>query len=157
MRLKAHSLAGIGGNITAEALRAACKSFEKAAYHGNIKELQTRFTELSEEFERVIEGIAAIEETIIVGAAPSAKSDFDSKDLNALYRILKELEKYLGDFDPVGAESAKSRIEDTGVPTELASDYHELCRKLQDLDYAAAEAALTRMQKTLHDLMRMES
>jgi CheY-like chemotaxis protein/HPt (histidine-containing phosphotransfer) domain-containing protein len=157
VRLKAHSLAGISGNIAAEALRAACKSFEKAAHRGDQKELQSRFPELREEFGRVIEGIAAIEETVVDEASPSAESDFDPKDLNVLYQILQELEKYLGDFDPIGAESARSRIEGTGVPTELASDYHELCRKLQDLDYAAAEAALSRMQKTLLDIMGMGS
>ncbi|MBT8366466.1 MAG: response regulator [Deltaproteobacteria bacterium] len=157
VHLKAHSLAGIGGNIAAEALKEACKSLEKAVHLGEKKEIQTRFPELREEFERVIEGISTIAETTIVASVQSAESDFDSKDLNTLYQTLREMEKCLGDFDPIGVESARSRIEDTGVPGELKSDYHELSRKLQDLDYPAAAVTLTTMQKTLRDIMRTES
>ena len=112
---------------------------------------------LQAEFERVIEGISTIGETTRIATVAPGDSGFHPKDLDTLYQSLRDLQKYLSDFDPVGTESAKSRIEDTGVPTEMKSDYHELCRKLQDLDYAAAEAALTRMQNTLHDIMRKES
>ena len=157
VRLKAHSLAGIGGNIAAETLKEACKALEKAAHLGEKKEIQIRYPELREEFERVIQGIATIAEKTNAASAPSDEPDFDLKDLDALYQALRELQKCISDFDPIGVESARSRIEDTGVPGELKSDYHELSRKLQDLDYPAAEATLTAMQKTLHGIMRKES
>ncbi|MDJ0815616.1 MAG: response regulator [Desulfobacterales bacterium] len=157
VRLKAHSLAGIGGNIAAEALKAACKSIEKAAHRGDKKDIQTRLPGLQAEFERVIEGISTIEETARPATVAPVDSGFRLEDLDTLYQSLRDLQKYLSDFDPVGTETARSRIEDTGVPTEMKSDYHELCRQLQDLDYAAAQAALTRMQNMLQDIMRKES
>ncbi len=157
VRLKAHSLAGIGGNIAAEALKAACKSIEKAAHRGDKKDIQTRLPGLQAEFERVIEGISTIEETARPATVAPVDSGFRLEDLDTLDQSLSDLQKYLSDFDPVGTETARSRIEDTGVPTEMKSDYHELCRQLQDLDYAAAQAALTRMQNMLQDIMRKES
>jgi hypothetical protein len=157
VRLKAHSLAGISGNIAAETLKKACKSIEKTARLGNKNEIQARFPELQEEFERVVEGIATIEETTITASAPAVEPDFNLKNLNELIRYLADLEKYLDDFDPIGAESARSSIDATGVPAELRSDYDELSRSIQDLDYTAAKDTLTRMQKTLQDVVRKES
>jgi hypothetical protein len=68
-----------------------------------------------------------------------------------------ELAKYLSDFDPIGVESAVTGMEKSGIPAELNSDYHELSRRLQDLDYAAAKTTLAAMQKALHELMGKES
>ena len=69
-----------------------------------------------------------------------------------LYHIL-QLER----FDPGGVESAMKRIEETGLPAELKSHYHELSQKLHDLDYKAAGEALTRIQNILHDIMGKKS
>jgi HPt (histidine-containing phosphotransfer) domain-containing protein len=153
VRLKAHSLAGISGNIAADALKKAGKSLEKAAQLGNKNEIDARFTELREEFDRVIEGIATIGRTATAESGPTLKTNLDPGELHQLRRFLVDLEKYLADFDPVGAESARSRIDVTGVPAELLSEYEELSRNIRDLDYTAARAALTGMQRTLQDLM----
>ena len=83
-------------------------------------------------------------------------TDNDSFDRNALDSALQKLEKCIEDFDPVGVESAMARINDAGIPVELKSLYQDLNREIQDLDYAAAAAALAAMQKTLHDITGKE-
>ncbi len=157
VRLKSHSLAGIGGNIAADKLREACKSLEKAAQIGKKTEMRNLFIELREEFERVIQAISTIQEPADRGSAPPHAPDMDSIDLDSFYQTLKELDKSVGDFDPVGVESAIKRIEETGLPAELKSHYHELIQKLHDLDYKAAEEPLTKIQKTLQDIMGKKS
>jgi len=156
VRLKAHSLAGISGNIAAVALKEACKSLEKAAQLGDNKKIQSLWPELREEFERVIQGIATIVDSEGTATAPRAATDHDSIDLNALDSALTALEKFIEDFDPVGVESAMARISDAGIPAELNSRYQDLSREIQNLDYAAAAAALAAMQKTLHNITGKE-
>ena len=157
VRLKSHSLAGIGGNIAAEAFRKGCQSLEKAAQRLDIKAMQTRFPEIQEEFERVLEGISTIAESTEIGSRPPAAPDIDTIDLDALDQAMGALAKYLSDFDPIGVESAVAGMEKSGIPVELNADYQELSRRLQDLDYTTAQTTLRAMQKTLHELMGNKS
>jgi HPt (histidine-containing phosphotransfer) domain-containing protein len=157
VRLKAHSLAGIGGNLSADKLRKACKSLEKAAQIGNKVQMHKRFSELRQEFERVIQAISTIQEPANMESASPLAPEIDSTDLDSFYQTLKDLKKSVGDFDPVGVESAMKKIEHTGLPAELKSQYHELTQKLHDLDYKAAGETLTKIQKILHDIMGKKS
>lgn len=115
------------------------------------------FPELLREFERVIQAIPTIADPADMESAPPDAPDMDSMDLEFIYQALKELEKFVGDFDPVGVESTMKRIAETGLPAELKSHYHELTQKLHDLDYKAAEETLTKIQKTLDDIMGKKS
>ena len=90
-------------------------------------------------------------------SVPPHAPDIDSIDLDLIYQAMKELEKCVGDFDPVGVESAMKRIKKTGLPAELKSHYHELTQKLHDLDYKTAEETLTKIQKILRDIMGKKS
>jgi hypothetical protein len=80
-----------------------------------------------------------------------------SSFLDAFYQNLNELKQSVGDFDPIGVESAIKRIEETGVPTEFKSHYQEMLPKLDNLDYKTAEETLTKILKTLHDVMGKKS
>lgn len=157
VRLKAHSLAGIGGNLAVDKLKDKCKSLEKAAQIGNKMQMEKLFPELSREFDRVIQAVSTIEKPAEMESVPPHAPDMDSIDLDLIYQAIKELEKCVGDFDPVGVESAMKRIEETGLPAELKPHYHELTQKLHDLNYKTAEETLTKIQKILNDIMGKKS
>ncbi len=152
-RLKAHSLAGISGNLSARTLATSARAVEKAARKREARELQHLLLKLETEFRRVIQGISTLEDPKSSETVQLDAPDSGQVDLKTLYHETKSLSKCLNDFDPVGVESAMDRIKDTGIPDELKPLYDEFKQKIQSLDYAAADPLLTNMLTALDDLM----
>ncbi len=157
IRLKAHSLAGIGGNIAAESLRTAAKAVEKAASAGQTRDLAALFEALEKEFDLVRRSISTLDKTADVTSAlpnDSIRNPIDIKKLTVMFNQLREC---IHEFDPVGVETIMEKVNETDLPADIKPDYDQLKQNLGDLQYENAEIQLTAIQEKINQLKEKRS
>ncbi|MCP4689079.1 MAG: response regulator, partial [Desulfobacterales bacterium] len=106
-RLHAHSLAGAGGNISADALGTEARALERAAVEARVEELPGILARVEKEFHVVYDAIVAIPP-----GDERDKPDGEAShpfDLKAFMDSLSRLERFIEDFDPVGASEEMAK------------------------------------------------
>jgi signal transduction histidine kinase/CheY-like chemotaxis protein/HPt (histidine-containing phosphotransfer) domain-containing protein len=157
IQLKAHALAGIAGNIAAESLCAKAKALEKAASGGKTDGLDDHFTAVENEFERILQSISTLADPTDTLPVSSGEEDSDTIDWESLASLFNQLDACINDFDPVGVDGVLEKIEGSGIPVEIKTDYDQLKRHLKDLQYKKAESNMAAIRETIHQLKEKRS
>jgi len=152
VRLKAHSLAGIAGNIGAEALETAARAVERSASAGESGGVPDLVDALGKELEWVIEGISALDASPKPRDLPPDPSAQVPVNITQLAAAFGQLMVSIEEFDPVGVEQALATVDETSLPDNIEPEFHGLRQDLGELQYKTAVVTVSAILEKLRQL-----
>ncbi|MCP4113220.1 MAG: response regulator [Desulfobacteraceae bacterium] len=107
--IKAHSLKGAAGNISAKDLETASKALEDACGHDNEDMIMKALVPVKNDLSRLMKNLPFLEQNK-TGKNKPAKKDKVRPDLSSLSDLLENLDKSLQNSDPVESEACLENL-----------------------------------------------
>ncbi len=142
----AHTLKGSGGNIGAQALSQIAAKVEQACKDGNKDQALSLFDDLALQLEKVINGLAVLEEEPVSSTA--AETTIQAEDNETLISLLGQMEGYL-ETDLSEAQNCLLTLEGYVTGTKLKSNFVELEDAMNSFDMDAAKENIQRLKQDL--------
>ena len=144
VRLHAHSMAGAGGNVSADDVMRAARELESAAGEERTEEFPHLLDHLDQAVSRVLSSLSTLSE-------PEQRIFSEGRLDEGLLKQLRRLKGYLDEFDPVGVSATLEFIREQGTPPEMADGLEQLEALANDLKYQEAREILAKILDTQVD------
>lgn len=146
IRLFAHSMAGVSGNISADKLYKAAKTLQKKADVNDKKGLRSLFEAVEKEFRVVENAICSLEQD--KAACENEKRKVCLKERND---TLKRLEKSLKELDPFGSSQTITTILGYQLPDDMDEKIREIDHLVNDFRFDKAGRILSEIMKKVKE------